>query len=854
MGLGQINTTRFLFDDEEPEKPSIPKNQNVAETADLTSYLRMNATEDKFPILRRDDHSGVLSASSAALDSAPVQSPGAENQSSSQGTGGLAQSRQFKEDVPKRTLRFDFPAEFKPTGGAHGLRITSSSTGYQKMSQRVGLPNLPASFSTGQIPTVKVGVSKGENRGDLGDASEIAGTRPSNFPAHQQQQGQAIVAVSHFGRGGSAPRTPTRGNSARKRGGSPYSPPPRAPPPNFPENIRPNVPGYGQPMALGAAPAYTQYDQAMQPYERQPYPTSANYPDYADYADYSNYHDYQNYQTYSNHPNHPNHPGYYQEPMMPYNSADMQHRPTMMNPPQSGYRGPFSTGQGGHRGFHQGGHFQEHHHGVQGYPQIQGRPPLQEHHRGVQGRQQIQARPPFQEHHRGGPGYQQIQARPPIQEQQRGVQSQQQAQTRSPRRFTPTGNINLYIGKKLSDFPRKDIYEVMAKQQEGCRFLQHILDIEVVEDVRVIFQEVNSHVVELMTDQFGNYLCQKLFETCNDEQRTILVNYTVPHLENMATHPHGTRAVQKMIECISTPDQVQLLIHGLRGCVVELAKHQNGNHVVQSCLARFRSEPENLQFFIDAMRGNLADVATHRQGTCVLQRCVDFASASQQKQLVAEAARDIIPMSQDPYGNYFVQYMLGKVRKELARTIMFAVMDNISTLSTQKFSSNVALLVAHFDQRRELVRKLLATELSVLLRDPYANYVIQTALKFADSDMQTKLMAAIRPHLPAIIQLPHGRKIANLVDETERAAAARRAKQTAIDVDRSQRPDSSLSEASNDKATTNPDSLPEYPEAGTGLISDYLLAQAGFNSPAKSPQPPSKFSSDSSDGSGAVDK
>ena len=54
MGLGQINTTSFLFDDEDSKESTT--------SPDVKSYLQMNATDDKFPILvRRNEFPGVVS-------------------------------------------------------------------------------------------------------------------------------------------------------------------------------------------------------------------------------------------------------------------------------------------------------------------------------------------------------------------------------------------------------------------------------------------------------------------------------------------------------------------------------------------------------------------------------------------------------------------------------------------------------------------------------------------------------------------------------------------------------------------------------------------------------------------------
>lgn len=62
LNFGQINTTGFLFGDDDSERHSVRKEHNSTTSPDVKSYLQMNATDDKFPILvRRDDHPGLVS-------------------------------------------------------------------------------------------------------------------------------------------------------------------------------------------------------------------------------------------------------------------------------------------------------------------------------------------------------------------------------------------------------------------------------------------------------------------------------------------------------------------------------------------------------------------------------------------------------------------------------------------------------------------------------------------------------------------------------------------------------------------------------------------------------------------------
>jgi hypothetical protein len=56
-------------------------------------------------------------------------------------------------------------------------------------------------------------------------------------------------------------------------------------------------------------------------------------------------------------------------------------------------------------------------------------------------------------------------------------------------------------------------------------------------------------------DPFGNYLCQKLLEHSTDEQRNIICESVAQDLVTISLNMHGTRAVQKMIDFLSTRRQ-----------------------------------------------------------------------------------------------------------------------------------------------------------------------------------------------------------------------------------------------------------------------------------------------------------
>lgn len=67
------------------------------------------------------------------------------------------------------------------------------------------------------------------------------------------------------------------------------------------------------------------------------------------------------------------------------------------------------------------------------------------------------------------------------------------------------------------DEVRGSIYR-LAKDQNGCRYLQRRFLEGSPKEVEIIFGEVLKHVADLMTDPFGNYLVQKLLQVCDENQ------------------------------------------------------------------------------------------------------------------------------------------------------------------------------------------------------------------------------------------------------------------------------------------------------------------------------------------------
>ena len=53
---------------------------------------------------------------------------------------------------------------------------------------------------------------------------------------------------------------------------------------------------------------------------------------------------------------------------------------------------------------------------------------------------------------------------------------------------------------------------------------------------------------------------------------------------------------------------------------------------------------------------------------------------------------------------------------------------------------------------------------NMLMQDPYANYVLQSALTVSNGQLHAQLVDAIRPYLPSLRGTPHGKRILSKIN------------------------------------------------------------------------------------------
>ena len=201
-----------------------------------------------------------------------------------------------------------------------------------------------------------------------------------------------------------------------------------------------------------------------------------------------------------------------------------------------------------------------------------------------------------------------------------------------------------------------DYAAILARDQGGCRFLQKKMEEGNEEVINKIFEHTIDGFFDLMNDPFGNYLAQKITETVKAAYLTEIIKKVNCDPVGLCRNSHGTRSIQKIIDVVKKPEQIELLSSYLKENVQELAEDINGNHVIQKILQSW--SPTHNQFIYDAMMAKCVEIACHKHGCCVMQKCIDGANPQQKLALTLRIGDHTQVFVRNPYGNYVVQYVL----------------------------------------------------------------------------------------------------------------------------------------------------------------------------------------------------
>ena len=316
---------------------------------------------------------------------------------------------------------------------------------------------------------------------------------------------------------------------------------------------------------------------------------------------------------------------------------------------------------------------------------------------------------------------------------------------------------------------------LMIKSQSGSKSIQKKIEEKQNEFTTKLYEQIKNNLVEIINDQYGNYVIQKLVEHCDKKIISQMLkklyygnngeNNFKNNLLEISINPYGTRALQKMLDNLGnnmTEEDINILLKFSQGNIYQMMKDINGNHVIQSIIENIKNK-DHLTPIYKEICDNIVNIMKTKSGSCcVFPKILNNINEEDSDKMINCIIDNIEKLINDENANFAIQKIIKLNKGVYNNKIYNYLQDKIVKLSMQKFSSNVieTFIMNIPSFKDKIIGKIIESNSIInLLSDKFGNYIIQKSLSNANSDDFNNIIKIIKSNIKLIKQSSHGKKI-----------------------------------------------------------------------------------------------
>ena len=313
-------------------------------------------------------------------------------------------------------------------------------------------------------------------------------------------------------------------------------------------------------------------------------------------------------------------------------------------------------------------------------------------------------------------------------------------------------NLNLLSNEELA----KQAY-ILAKNQNGCRYLQKRVENNKDLVKTLFFPNILGHFQDLSNDQFGNYYIKIIIKYLPEDMINKLISLMNPYFGNIGTNQFGTKVMQYLIELLNEKN-LSFFIEKIIPHIITLINDLNGIHIVQKLIS---IKSESIQLIYNTIFKNIELIAVTRDGSnFIIKKLFDYLDEKNLIMLLNAINQKLNKIITDQFGNYIIQNIIERYNLELKYQLIENIIQNLVNFSNQKFSSNVVEKCFETKMKDKLIDEILkGNNFELMILNEYGNYVIQKALNFADKIKQDIILKSFVPLVNKLQKKPFGQKL-----------------------------------------------------------------------------------------------
>ncbi|RCI01845.1 hypothetical protein CU098_004346, partial [Rhizopus stolonifer] len=316
--------------------------------------------------------------------------------------------------------------------------------------------------------------------------------------------------------------------------------------------------------------------------------------------------------------------------------------------------------------------------------------------------------------------------------------------------------------------------------QQASLFMQQKLKSASQVQKQQIYQAILHQAYALMTNRFGNFLVQRLFELGTPEQIETLADKMRGHIVELTCEPFGCHVVQKALDYIQEESKADFCSE-LFFCVPQTITHKYACHVWQKVFELrwvHIPPPPVMKYVHAALQGQWAQVALDETGSLVIQNVFENLLEPDKRPVLDEVLQNTLLIAKGQWGNWVIQHILEQAENRSDREAAFdIVIREAVQLSMDQFASKVvekALRMGGQSFLTKFIQRISDTThrprmaLIDIASDQYGNYVVQWLINNASEEQKLFICRSIKRHMVSLRGSKYGQRVAFLVEKVLR--------------------------------------------------------------------------------------
>ena len=303
--------------------------------------------------------------------------------------------------------------------------------------------------------------------------------------------------------------------------------------------------------------------------------------------------------------------------------------------------------------------------------------------------------------------------------------------------------LNKY-NKKCSNSSENSLTSILCDKKGINEIKEMIIKnpnyLELIRKILLILNKENG-LHKVCGNIYGNYFFQELFSKMNNDLIQLTIDLINSEFVNIAKNPFGTHCLQKLLNFINNSEMEISILKAIKYKEKEMAFDDYATYVLQKIILiipdKKRKRLNNL------IIENAKELSLNSNSVFILKKFIATITIEEnKKKLINMIKNNFLIISQNPFGNYVIQYLFETWPMKDCDLLINEIFENAIELSTKRFSSNIIMKALNiFDayHKLQLINILcFSSNILILLKNKYGYYVIIKIIKMMDNNTKDK--------------------------------------------------------------------------------------------------------------------